>query len=290
MMTQATPGPKAAVIGKPIAHSRSPLIHGYWLRTYGLPGSYGRVLVEPEDLPVFLRDLAANGYAGCNVTIPHKEGAFAACASHTPTAAALGAVNTLWFEDGMLWGDNTDVLGYQASLDAAAPGWSDNVRCARLLGAGGAARAIVFGLAERGVRRIEIANRSEDRAAALSQDLAPLAARFGASLEVIGWDRRDAGLAGVQHLVNTTSLGMVGQPPLEIDLAGLPEGAIVFDAVYVPLVTPLLARAKARGLVVADGLDMLLHQARPGFERWFGRAPQVTEELRRLAEADLAGA
>lgn len=290
MTQQDRPGPKAAVIGKPIDHSRSPLIHGHWLKELGLPGSYGRVLVEPSALQTFLRALATEGYAGCNVTIPHKEGAFAVCARHTPTAAALGAANTLWFEDGLLWGDNTDVVGYQASLDAAAPGWADSVQCARLLGAGGAARAIVFGLAERGVRRIEIANRSEERAAALAQDLLPLAGRFGASLSVIGWDRRDAGLDTVDHLVNTTSLGMHGQPPLDIDLSGLPDGSIVFDAVYVPLVTPLLAAAKARELVVADGLDMLLHQARPGFARWFGREPTVTPALRQAVEADLTGA
>lgn len=282
-------GPKAAVIGKPIAHSRSPLIHSYWLQALGLAGSYGRVLVEPQDLDAFLRDLHPNGYAGCNVTIPHKEQAFAACARLTPTAAALGAVNTLWFEDGSLCGDNTDVMGYLASLDAAAPGWAGHVRTARLLGAGGAARAIVFGLAERGVERIEIANRSDERATALVQDLAPLAERFGARLVVVGWDRRAQGLEAVHHVVNTTSLGMQGQPPLEMDLARLPERAIVFDAVYVPLVTPLLAQARARGLVVADGLDMLLHQARPGFERWFGGQPEVTAALRRHVETDLSG-
>lgn len=284
---QGGSGPKAGVIGFPIAHSRSPLIHGHWLKTYGVAGSYDRILVEPENLKAFIAALAGNGFAGCNVTIPHKEAVFALCRALTPTAQALGAVNTLWFENGLLHGDNTDVMGFIASLDEAAPGWARRTRNARLLGAGGAARGIVYGLAERGVERIEIANRGIGRAEAMAGDLGPLARRFGAELVVTEWDARSAGLEAVDLVVNTTSLGMHGQPALEIDLSGLPERAVVADAVYVPLMTPLLKDAKARGLAVSDGLGMLLYQARPGFERWFGVRPEVTADLRRLVEADI---
>jgi shikimate dehydrogenase len=280
-------GPRAGVIGSPIAHSRSPIIHEHWLKTLGLAGSYDRILVEPAALSGFIAAMREQGLVGCNATIPHKEAVAALCQRLTPVAKALGAANTLWFEEGALWGDNTDVMGFIASLDEAAPGWSARTSTARLLGAGGAARGVVYGLAERGVRLIEIANRGHDRAEAMAVDLAPLAARFGARIVVIDWAARSGGLGKVELLVNTTSLGMHGQPRLEIDVGGLPDGAVVADAVYVPLQTALLKAARVRGLVGVDGLGMLLHQARPGFERWFGRAPVVTPELRRLVEADI---
>ncbi|MCS0502521.1 shikimate dehydrogenase [Ancylobacter mangrovi] len=272
---------RAAVIGHPVAHSRSPLIHGYWLKSHGIDGSYGLFDVAPADIDRFLGDFAASGLVGANVTVPHKEAAFRAARELDPVAVALGAVNTLWLEDGRLCGANTDVHGFLANLDAAEPDWTRALGEAVVLGAGGAARGIIHGLLSRGLDRVVVANRTFARAEAMR-------AHFGPRVLPVEWRDMPATLAGCQLLVNTTSLGMKGQPPLDIDLSALSPDALVTDIVYVPLVTPLLAAARAQGLATVDGLGMLLHQAVPGFERWFGVRPQVTSELRELVLADLA--
>jgi shikimate dehydrogenase len=272
---------KACVIGWPAGHSRSPLIHNFWLAHAGIDGAYERAAVAPEDFPDFVRRLREHGYIGANVTIPHKEAAFRLVDEASETAHALGAANTLWFEDGRLMGDNTDVRGFLAHLDDAAPGW-DAAAPATVLGAGGAARAVVFALLTRGVRDLRLVNRTKARAAALAESA-------GAAVRVYGWDALAEALDGAGLLVNTTSLGMAGQPALDIDLAPLSPEAVVYDIVYVPLETELLEAARARGLRTVDGLGMLLHQAVPGFARWFGVVPRVTEELRELIAADIEG-
>lgn len=273
-----TKAPAACLIGWPAAHSRSPLIHRYWLRTLGIAGGYVIEAVPPDDLRDFVLRLSLRGFVGANVTIPHKEGVLALSAPDA-RAKAVGAANTLWFEDGELRSTNTDVEGFINNLGACAPGW-DGAEEALVLGAGGSARAVVFGLIERGIKRIHLANRTLARAEALAK-------QFGESVRPIGWDGVSDVLPGAKLLVNTTSLGMHGQPALEVDVARLPQAAVVADLVYVPLVTPLLAAAQARGLKTADGLGMLLHQAVRGFELWFGQKPEVTAELRALVEADL---
>jgi shikimate dehydrogenase len=275
-----TSAPRACIIGHPVKHSRSPMIHGFWLKTMQLAGSYGREDVPPEAAEAFIRGLAAAGYVGGNVTMPNKEAAFRAVAHRTARAEALGAVNTVWYRDGELWGDNTDILGFLANLDEGAPGWDAGMKKAVVLGAGGASVAIVAGLIERGATRILIANRTIERAK-------EIAARFGSVVEARAWPPTAADLSAADLLVNTTSRGMNGKDDLELDLAPLPVHAVVTDAVYVPLETGLLRAAKGRGLRTVDGLGMLLHQAVPGFEHWFGRRPHVTPELRRLIEADL---
>jgi shikimate dehydrogenase len=272
--------PKAAcVIGWPVEHSRSPLIHGYWIRQLGLDAAYRREPVAPEGFADFVAHLADRGYVGANVTVPHKE---AALELSTPDALAqaVGAANTLWRHEGVLRSTNTDVEGFVASLDASVLDWARDAQSAVVLGAGGAARAVVFGLIERGVRCVHVANRSPDRAAALRQ-------RFGDRVAPSGWERRNDLLAEAGLLVNTTTLGMAGQPPLEIDLGRLAAQAVVADIVYAPLATPLLAAGQARGLRTVDGLGMLLHQAVGAFARFFGVRPQVTPDLRSLVEADL---
>ena len=272
---------RAFVVGHPIAHSRSPLIHGHWLEQLRIPGSYERIDVPPGALQDFLRGLPDSGYAGGNVTVPHKEAAFGLVAATTPHASRLGAVNTVWLEGARLIGDNTDGQGFAASLsEAIGPGWPDEVGTALVLGAGGAARAIVCALADCGVRHIVVANRTAARAGELVA-LAP------DRIAVTHWADLDGELRGTDLLVNTTMCGMKGQPPLEIDLDPLPRHAIVADIVYVPLETPLLATARLRGLRVVGGLGMLLHQAVPGFARWFGATPEVTPELRALLAADV---
>jgi shikimate dehydrogenase len=270
--------PAACLIGWPAAHSRSPLIHHYWLRTLGIEGGYVIEAVPPDDLRDFVLRLSLRGFVGANVTIPHKEGVLA-LSTPDARARAVGAANTLWFEDGELRSTNTDVEGFIGNLDASAPGW-DKAGEALVLGAGGSSRAVVFGLLERGIKRIHLANRTLARAETLAK-------QFGSNVHAIGWDAINEVLPGAKLLVNTTSLGMHGQPSLDIDIARLPQEAVVADLVYVPLVTPLLALSKARGLRTADGLGMLLHQAVRGFELWFGQRPQVTAELRALIEADL---
>ena len=274
-----TKAPAACLIGWPAAHSRSPLIHHYWLRTLGIAGGYVIEAVPPDDLRDFVLRLSLRGFVGANVTIPHKEGVLE-LSTPDARAKAVGAANTLWFEDGELHATNTDVEGFINNLDASAPGW-DAAEEALVLGAGGgSARAVVFGLRERGIKRIHLANRTIARAETLAKE-------FGPNVQPVTWDGINDVLPRAKLLVNTTSLGMHGQPSLDVDVARLPEGTVVADLVYVPLVTPLLAAAKARGLKTADGLGMLLHQAVRGFELWFGRRPRVTAELRALVEADL---
>lgn len=271
---------KAFVAGHPVAHSRSPLLHGYWLEHYGIDGSYEARDVPPADFPAFLRSFPDHGFAGGNVTLPHKEAAFTGADRRDGAAEAIGAANTLWLEDGRLVAGNTDAYGFAANLDHRAPGWRES-ETALVIGAGGAARSVVHALAEAGIADIRVANRTFARAEAL-------AARFPA-MRAEKWDRLNELLGRADLLVNTTSLGMAGQGPLDIDVERLPDTAVVADIVYVPLVTPLLHKASARDLTAVDGLGMLLHQAVPGFERWFGRRPEVTDELRRRIEADLGG-
>ena len=279
---------KAFIVGHPIKHSRSPLIHGYWLETHGITGTYERIDVQPVDFGNFLKGFHEQGFAGGNVTIPHKESAFAGAARRTQRAERLKAVNTLWIENGVLWGDNTDVLGFMANLDLSlGTGWEQSVDTALVLGAGGAARGIVAGLQDRPIKRILIANRTVAKGQELVRDLE----QYGTvTIEALAWEDLNRALPGSQLIVNTTSLGMAGQPPLTLDLAKAPGNAIVSDIVYVPLRTPLLAAAEAHGLRTVDGLGMLLHQAVPGFERWFGVRPEVTPELRALIVADLESA
>lgn len=271
--------PKVCVIGWPIAHSRSPIIHGFWLNQLGIAGSYEAVSVPPPDFTDFIRHLAGRGFVGANVTLPHKEKAFAFSARKTPTAEKLQAVNTLWLENGALYADNTDVEGFLSALDHEAAGWDLPSGAAVVLGAGGAARAIVHGLLLRRLKVI-ISNRTLARAE-------ELAAHAGSDAAVADWANLSAALEKADLLINTTSLGMKGQPPLDIDLSPLPPHAVVNDIVYFPLETALIRQARARGLRTVSGLGMLLHQAVPGFARWFGVRPTVTPELRRLVEADV---
>lgn len=271
---------RAFVCGHPVAHSRSPLIHGHWLKVYGIAGTYEKIDVPPAAFPAFAASLAARGFSGGNVTIPNKEAAFALVSRRDGAAEAIGAVNTLWFEGGALVGGNTDAYGFSANLDERLTGWRD-AGTATVLGAGGAARAVVHALAEAGIGRIAVVNRTVARADALAEAFAGAVA--------YGWDRLDRLLAATDLLVNTTSLGMDGEAGAGLDTALLPDSALVTDIVYVPLETPLLAQASRRGLRTADGLGMLLHQAVPGFERWFGTRPQVTRELRDMVVADLGG-
>jgi shikimate dehydrogenase len=269
----------ACVIGWPVEHSRSPLIHNYWLKRYGIAGEYRREAVRQEEFAAFVGALAARAYVGANVTVPHKEAAFT-LSQPDERARAVGAVNTLWLESGVLRSTNTDVEGFLNNLDACAPHWDRDTGKALVLGAGGAARAVIYGLLSRGVERIVVANRTAGRAEALRTS-------FGERVQVADWAEVEAELVDAALLINTTTLGMHGQPALALDLARLRGHAIVADIVYVPVVTPLLAAARARGLLTADGLGMLLHQAVRGFALWFGRTPQVTGELRALVETDL---
>lgn len=271
--------PRAFVCGHPIAHSRSPLIHGYWLQHYGIEGAYERADVPPEAFEGFLRDLSGSAYVGGNVTIPHKENACRLVDHLDEAANRIGAANTLWMEGGRLHGGNTDAYGFTANLDAEAPGWSQS-GVATILGAGGAARAIVHALQERAFCQIRIVNRTLPRAESLAR-------HFGGVSSAYDWGSLPELLTDTGLLINTTSLGMEGGPSLKLDLAPLPSTAIVSDIVYAPLVTPLLAMAQDHRLRTVDGLGMLLHQAVPGFEKWFGRRPVVTPELRALVVADL---
>ncbi|MDX7950089.1 shikimate dehydrogenase [Lichenihabitans sp. Uapishka_5] len=271
--------PRAFVIGQPIAQSRSPILHGHWLQTLGLAGSYERIEVAPADLASFIASLHSAGFVGGNVTVPHKTAVLALVDNLDDAARAIGAVNTLWFEGERLWGGNTDSVGFLAALDQEAPDWDAEARTATVIGAGGAARAIVHGLLQRGLD-VRLANRSHATADALSQSFARLPA-------VHDLAAMPALLNDTDLLVNTTALGMQGKPPLVLDLTGLKRGAVVCDIVYAPLETDLLRDARARGHRAVGGLGMLMHQAVPGFARWFGHRPSVTPALRALLEADL---
>ncbi len=269
----------ACIIGWPVEHSRSPLIHNYWLNAYGIAGEYRREAVPPDEFDAFVQSLAARDYVGANVTVPHKEKALA-FSLPDEQARAVGAANTLWIAGGFLHATNTDVEGFLNNLDAIAPQWDRGLGNAVVLGAGGAAHAVVYALLTRGVERITVVNRTSHRAEVLRQ-------RFIERFQVAPWEQLNDLLGDAALFVNTTTLGMAGQPELDADIGRLPSHAIVADLVYVPLVTPLVKAAKAKGLRTADGLGMLLHQAVRGFELWFGKKPEVTAELRALAEADL---
>jgi shikimate dehydrogenase len=266
-------------MGHPVAHSRSPMIHRYWLRTLGIPGAYELQDLTPEAFPDFVTHLEANGYAGGNVTVPHKAAAFRLADRRDAAAEAVGAVNTLWLENGRLLGGNSDTHGFVANLDDRAPGWDSPGGRAVILGAGGAARSAAYALAARGLE-VQVVNRTVARAHQLAAD-------FGPRVSGHGFDALPRLLPEADLLVNCTSLGMTGKPPLEVDIAPLKPAAVVYDVVYVPLETGLLAAARARGHRVVDGLGMLLQQAGFGFRKWFGGDPRVTPELRALVEADI---
>ncbi|MFN4283627.1 MAG: shikimate dehydrogenase [Alphaproteobacteria bacterium] len=265
----------AGVIGWPVGHSRSPRLHGWWLEHYGIDGAYVPLAVAPEQFPQVLRTLPLMGFRGVNVTVPHKEAALAAVDIADDHARRIGAVNTVIVrDDGALEGMNTDGLGFLVHLVEAAPDWRAERAPAVLFGAGGAARAIAVALLDAGVPEVRLVNRTRERAEALALALAD------PRLKVTPWLARGAALDGAALAVNTTTQGMRSQPPLDLDLAALPKDAVVFDCVYAPLETSLLAAARARGLVGVDGLGMLIHQARPGFAAWFGREPEITPSLR----------
>jgi len=270
---------RACIMGHPVGHSRSPMLHGYWLRTLGIDGAYEFADVPPEKFEAFFRGLKRNGFAGGNITIPHKEAAFRLVDRRERAADAIGAVNTVWYEGDMLVGGNTDWLGIVGSLDDIHPGWDAASGKVVVLGAGGSARASVFAFLERKFS-IAIVNRTLARAE-------KLAAEFGPRVSVHNHKALPDLLAGADVLINNTSLGMAGKPPLAIDLRPLKKPAIVYDVVYVPLETALLKAAKAAGHRTVDGLSMLLYQAVNGFSHWFGVTPKVTAEQRAMLEADI---
>jgi shikimate dehydrogenase len=270
---------KAFVIGDPVSHSRSPLIHGHWLDKHGIAGSYEAIHVKQADVGAFLSSVAENGFTGGNVTVPHKEAAFAQADVRDATSEEIGAVNTLWIEEGRLHGANTDAFGFAQNLDERAPGW-DAAGPALVIGAGGASRAVIHALKARGFSDIRVANRSIERARGIQRG-------FGPKVSAHGLSALDEIASGARLVVNTTSLGMQGDGEIALNMARLHPGALVTDIVYVPLETPLLKSARLAGLRTADGLGMLLHQARLGFEKWFGVLPDVTPELRRLIIADM---
>jgi len=274
---------RACVIGWPIEHSRSPMIHGHWIKRYGIDGDYTMRAVKPEDVRHFLTHLADEGFVGCNVTVPHKEQAFAAAAWIDPSAKAVGAANTLWLDNGTLCAANSDTYGYIAHLDATAPAWRSLDGAVTILGAGGTARALAYGFLEAGVSDVRIVNRTLARGEEIAR-------HFGRGVTALGWDRCDASAADSRLIVNTTTLGMKGVGAPEIDLARCRASTIISDVVYIPLETPFLAAARAACLQTVDGLGMLLHQAVPGFEKWFGVRPEVTAELRDIVVKDIEGA
>jgi shikimate dehydrogenase len=273
-VTLTAKGRLAGVIGWPVGHSRSPQLHGHWLARHGIDGAYVPLAVAPDRLEAALRGLPALGFRGCNVTVPHKEAAMALVDQLDPLARRIAAVNTIVVrEDGSLFGTNTDGFGFLANLQAGAPNWSAGQGPAVVIGAGGASRAIIVALTDAGAPEIRLANRTRARAE-------KLAAELGGPITVVDWADRAAALDGAALLVNTTTEGMQGHAALDLPLDALPRTALVNDIVYVPLETPLLAAARARGNPVVDGIGMLLHQARPGFEAWFGIAPAVDAALR----------
>lgn len=274
--------PIACVVGWPVKHSRSPVIHRFWLKELGIDGDYVLHPVEPEKIAAFFAGFAGSGFVGCNVTVPHKEAAFAAVARRDKAATETGALNTLWLEDGQLVGASTDPVGFLANLDAEAAGWDAKPGPGVVLGAGGSARAIVWALLSRGFAPVHIVNRDPARPKALVK-------LFGEKVKPARWQDVPSLLIGARVLVNTTTLGMDGQPPLKIDLAPLPKDAVVNDIVYVPSVTDLIAAARSRKLRAVGGLGMLLHQAVPGFEHWFGQRPQVTPALRAAVQKSIDG-
>jgi shikimate dehydrogenase len=262
---------RACIVGWPVSHSLSPVIHGYWLREHGLAGEYVKQPVEPKDFEAFLTNLGSHGFAGANVTVPHKIEAYRLCHRRDSAAQAIGAVNTVWLENGELAGSNTDAYGFLANLDSESPGWA-NGGPAVIVGAGGAARAIVWAVLQRGFTDVRIVNRTGARAAELAAAFPPARS--------FGFDKLPQALEGAQLVVNTSTLGMAGSPPLNLSLSAIGLNATICDIVYHPLETDLLRQAREGGWTAVDGLGMLLHQAIPGFERWFGVRPTVSPGLR----------
>lgn len=278
---KSAPAKQACVIGWPIEHSRSPVIHGYWLARYGIDGSYTKRAVPKDAIETFLGSLAKEGLVGCNVTIPHKEAAFRMADVREASATAVGAANTLWLDaDGRLHAANTDTYGYMTYLADQAEDWNRRDAPVSILGAGGAARAIAYGFLEAGVAEIRIFNRSRERSEVLAHD-------FGPRVKALPWEERSRASTEATVLVNTTSVGLKGEGSLGIDFADFHPDCIVSDIVYVPIETGLIREARRHGLRTVDGLGMLLHQAAPGFEKWFGVRPEVTDELYDLIAADI---
>ena len=269
----------ACVMGWPAKQSRSPKLHGYWIKRYGIDGDYRVAEIPPEEFPAFVQGLAENGFVGGNVTMPHKDVAFA-LSEPDERARAVGAANTLWLDNGKLRATNTDVEGFIGALDVNAPGWDRSTDTAIVLGAGGASRAVICGLIERGIKTIHVVNRTAAKAAAAKE-------RFGSAVHPATWEDVPRLLNGAKLLINACSLGMKGQPELKIDLSPMAKDAVVADIVYVPLKTKLLEAAQQRGFKTSDGLDMLLYQAVRGFTLWFGKKPEVTKELRDMLAADV---
>ena len=271
----------AGVMGWPVMHSRSPLLHNYWMRRHGLAGTYVPLAIEPDKLPAALRALPALGFAGCNLTIPHKQAAMAIVDTVDDVAKRIGAISCVTVRpDGSLKGTNNDCFGFIENLKQAYPGWRADAGPAVVLGAGGGARAVAYALMQAGAKEIRVINRTLERAQGL-------AAEFGKPLTALAWDERNDALADAALIVNTTSLGMVGQPPLDLRLDAAPQTALAYDIVYVPLETPFLAAARARSLRTVTGLGMLLHQGRPAWKAWFDIETSVTDELRTLLEDSL---
>ena len=269
----------ACVIGYPARHSRSPKLHGHWIERYGVDGAYRIEEIEAKHFEEFVLNLSAHGYVGANVTMPHKD---AALKLSQPDAKAqdIGAANTLWLDGDNLRSTNTDVDGFVGALDAAAPGWHERIESAVVLGAGGASRAVVYGLLERGLSRVHVVNRTFSKVETLRK-------AYGPAVEPAHWEDLPELLEGAGLLANATPLGMHGQPELVLDLSPLADSAVVSDIVYVPLKTPLPAAAEERGLTTSNGLEMLIHQAVRGFELWFGVCPEVTQKLYDLMAEDI---
>ncbi len=265
-----------AVIGHPIKHSKSPLIHSYWLEKYGISGAYTAIDIAPDNLQKNVQRLVDDGYAGFNVTVPHKISIIDLCENITPLAQKIGAVNTITINDGKLYGDNTDAYGFAQNIKESFTDWSFEGKKSLVIGAGGAANAIMYALLQEGVDQITITNRTREKAAALMQ-LSP------DRISVVDWEKRSESCEKINLIINTSALGMVGKPPLDIDISKAAKDALVTDIVYAPLETDLLKQAKSLGLKTVTGIGMLLHQARPGFEKWNGILPEVTKELEKLS-------
>lgn len=271
---------KSCIIGYPARHSRSPLIHNYWINKYGIDGIYEINEIMPLDIELYLESFKEKCYAGANITIPYKELVFNISDIKSNSALRIGAANTIWVDRGLLYCDNTDVDGFLNSLDNEAPSWDENLSKCIVLGAGGAARAVIFGLLARGAREVVIVNRSIAKARAI-------ASAFQGNIRCCEWDRLDDEIVQANFIVNTTSLGMKGQPSLDLNLQNVAATAVVCDIVYVPLETEFIIKARSTGLRAVGGLGMLLHQAAPSFEKWFHIRPEITPELRQIIEADV---